>query len=112
MWTKRPSLPEPEPSITMTMFISIMRKGPTFIPLSKEEKKIHQIAYVSAQISDMNKNTVAIFTDGSCIGNPGPTGAGVVILKNGFNKPTIKPAKTVSNNSTNYHGEWWYHFLA
>lgn len=53
----------------------------------------------------MNENTVAIFTDGSCTGNPGPTGAGAFILKNGLNKPAIKLARAVSNNSTNYHAE-------
>ena len=53
----------------------------------------------------MNKNIVAIFSDGSCMGNPGPTEARAVILKNDLNKPTIELAKTVSNNSTNYHSE-------
>ena len=53
----------------------------------------------------MNENTVAIFTDGSCTGNPGPTGAGAFLLKNGLNKPAIKLAKALSNNSTNCHAE-------
>ena len=53
----------------------------------------------------MNENTVAIFTDGSCTGNPGPTGAGAFIFKNGLNKPAIKLARAVPNNSTNYHAE-------
>ena len=53
----------------------------------------------------MNKNIVAIFSDGSCMGNPGPTEARAVILKNDLNKPTIELAKAVSNNSTNYHSE-------
>ena len=58
---------EPEPSNTMITLSSIMRKEPTLdIRLSKEEKKINQIAYVNTEISDMNENTVAIFTDGSC----------------------------------------------
>ena len=75
-------LHEPEPSSTTTMLSLIIRKGPNLdITLSKEEKKINQTAYASAQLSDMNENTVAIFLDGSCIGNSGPTGAGAVILK-------------------------------
>ena len=53
----------------------------------------------------MNEDTVAIFLDDSCIGNPGPTGAAGVILKNGLNKPGIELAKAVSDNSTNYNGE-------
>ena len=95
---------EPEPVLIMLSLID--RKEPTLdILLSKEEKKINKIAYVNAQISDMNANKVAIFTDGSCIGNQGPTGAGAIIPKNGLNKPAIKIAKAVSNNSTNYHDE-------
>ena len=75
-------LHEPEPSSTTTMLSLIIRKEPNLdITLSKEEKKINQTAYASAQLSDMNENTVAIFLDGSCIGNSGPTGVGAVILK-------------------------------
>ena len=47
----------------------------------------------------------AIFTDGSCLINPGPTGAGAVIFSAGMNKPPIKPAKVVSSNSTIYNRE-------
>ena len=50
-------------------------------------------------------NTVAIFINGSYIGNLGPTGAGAVVLKNGLNKPAMKLAEAVSNNSTSYYGE-------
>ena len=38
----------------------------------------------------MNENTVAIFTDGSCTGNPGPTGAGAFIFKNGLKQTCNK----------------------
>ena len=36
---------------------------------------------------------------------PGSTGAGAIIFRAGMNKPTVKLAKAVSSNSTNYHGE-------
>ena len=89
----------------MTVPSSITMKEPApDISISKKEKKINQISYVNAQISDINKDTVTIFTDGSCIRNPGPTGAGTVIFKNDLDKSAIKLAKSVSNNSTNYHG--------
>ena len=78
-----------EPSSTMTMFSSILRNKPTLdIPPSKEEKKINKIAYVNTQI-----------------GAGTPTEAGTIIFKNRIKKPSIKLAKAVSNNSTNYHGE-------
>ncbi|MDX9971282.1 MAG: ribonuclease H [Candidatus Gracilibacteria bacterium] len=31
----------------------------------------------------MNENTLTIYTDGSCLGNPGPGGYGVIIIDNG-----------------------------
>ena len=58
-----------------------------------------------AQINYMNENKVAIFAVCNCIGNPGPTGVGAVILENGQNKHAIKLAKAVSNKSKNNHGE-------
>ena len=53
----------------------------------------------------MKDSTITIFTDGSSLINPGPTGAGAEIFRAGMNKPPIKLAKAVSSNSTNYHGE-------
>ena len=53
----------------------------------------------------MKDSTIAIFTDGSSLIYPGPTGAGAVISSAGMNKPPIRLAKAVSSNSTNYHGE-------
>ena len=53
----------------------------------------------------MKDSTIAIFTDGSSLINPGPTGAGAVTFSAGMNKPPIKLAKAVSSNRTNYHGE-------
>ena len=48
---------------------------------------------------------MAIFTIGSCLGNPGATGVGAVIFKNGLNKPAIKLTKAVLNSCKTYHGE-------
>ena len=45
----RNHLLEPEPGSTVITLSSIMKKEPTLdTPLSKEEKKINQIAYVNA----------------------------------------------------------------
>ena len=38
----------------------------------------------------MKDSIIAIFTDGSSIINPGPTGLGTVIFRAGINKPPIK----------------------
>ena len=46
-----------------------------------------------------------IFTDGSALGNPGPTGSGVVIKKNGPESTEIKIAHAVTKMGTSYQGE-------
>ena len=61
--------------------------------------------FVTKLINYIKDSTIAIFTDGSSLINPGPTGAGAVIFRAGMNKPPIKLAKAVSSNNTNYHGE-------
>ena len=53
----------------------------------------------------MKDSTIAVFTDGSSLINPGPTDAGAVIFSAGMNKPPIKLAKGVFSKSTNYNGE-------
>ena len=44
-----------------------------------------------------------IFTDGSALGNPGPTGSGVAIKKNGPKSTEIKIAHAVTKMGTSYH---------
>ena len=53
----------------------------------------------------MKDSIIAIFTDDSSLINPESTGAGAAIFRAGMNKLAIKLAKTVSSNSTNYHGK-------
>ena len=53
----------------------------------------------------MKDSTTAMFTGGSSLINPGPTGAGTVIFSAGMNKPPIKLGKAVYSNRTNYHGK-------
>ena len=72
--------------------------------IEKDRKTLH-IQFVTKLLNDMKDSTNAIFTDGSSLINPGPTGAGAVIFRAGMNKPPIKLAKAVSSNSTNYHEE-------
>ena len=48
-------------------------------------------------------NEMMIFTDGSALGNPGPTGSGVAIKKNGPKSTEIKIAHAVTKMGTSYH---------
>ena len=57
--------------------------------------------FINQQIQKIPSNTIVIFTDGSSQNNPGPTGAGAVIFKDGMNKPPLKFANPVSKHSTN-----------
>ena len=52
-----------------------------------------------------NEKTMMIFTNGSALGNPGPTGSGVVIKKNGPESTEIKIAHAVTKMGTSYQGE-------
>ena len=45
------------------------------------------------------------FTDGSAQSNPGPTGSGVIIKKQGRNSTPIKIAKAVKYMGSSYEGE-------
>ena len=46
-----------------------------------------------------------IFTDGSALGNPRPTGAGAVIYMNGYHTSPILLKRGVGPMSNNYTGE-------
>ena len=50
-------------------------------------------------------NSVLVYTDGSALGNPGPTGAGAAIYLNGALQDPITACRPISSCSTSYHGE-------
>ena len=52
-----------------------------------------------------DSSNIVAFTDGSALGNPGPTGAGAVIYRNGMSSIPTKLASGVSKLSNNVHGE-------
>ena len=52
-----------------------------------------------------DSSNIVAFTDGSALGNPGPTGAGAVIYGNGMSSIPTKLASGVSKLSNNVHGE-------
>ena len=53
----------------------------------------------------MKDSTIAIFTDGSSLINPGPTCAGSVTFRAGIKKPPLKLEKAVPSSNTNCHSE-------
>lgn len=42
--------------------------------------------------------SIQLFTDGSCLGNPGPGGYGALLIYNGHNKELSEGFKTTTNN--------------
>ena len=46
-----------------------------------------------------------ICTDGSALGNPGPTGSGVAVKKNGPESTEIKITHAITKMGTSYQGE-------
>ena len=90
---------EPEPMITNTTTHNISIEN----ICTKDKRKDNN--FINNQIQKFPNDTIIIFTDGSCQNNPGPTGAGSLVFKDGINNPPIKFSKTVSKFLTNYHGE-------
>jgi len=60
----------------------------------------HALDYIA-----LNSNDTIIYSDGSTLGNPGPTGAGVSIMWKGITARDTEYKRCVSNNSNNVHGE-------
>ena len=90
---------EPEPMITSATTHNISIEN----ICAKDKRKDNN--FINNQIQKFPNDTIIIFTDGSCQNNPGPTGAGSLVFKDGINNPPIKFGKAVSKFSTNYHGE-------
>ena len=56
-------------------------------------------------LEEVEEDCVAVFTDGSALGNPGPTGAGAVIYMNGLQSDPISIKKGICSNGNNFLGE-------
>ena len=67
--------------------------------------KSDQVNNVIEILSQIKENEVVIFTDGSALGNPGPTGAGAAVYLNGYQSSPILLKKGVSPLSNNYTGD-------
>ena len=99
---------ETDPSTCCKNFTNIKRVGPelTLTDTNSEDRKTLYIQFITKLLHYTKDSAIAIFTDGSSLINPGPTGAGTLIFRAGtINKSPVKLAKAISSNSTNYHGE-------
>ena len=56
-------------------------------------------------LEEVEEDCVAVFTDGSNLGNPGPTGAEAVIYMNGLKSDPIGIKKGICSNGNNFLGE-------
>ena len=72
---------ETEPTTFCKNFTSIKKVGPE-LPSSdtnSEDRKPLHIQFATKLLNDIKESTIAIFTDGNSLINPGPTDAGAVI---------------------------------
>ena len=79
-----------EPMITSTTTHNISIEN----ICTKDKRKDNN--FINNQIKKFPNNTIVIFRDGSCQNNPGLTGAGSLVFRDGINYPPIKFAKAVS----------------
>ena len=60
---------------------------------------------IRALLQTMNRENVIVFTDGSALSNPGPTGAGAVVYLEGYQSSPVLLKKGVSPVGNNFTGE-------
>ena len=56
-------------------------------------------------LQQIDESDICIFSDGSALGNPGPTGAGACLYMKGLNSDPIQLKRPVSPSCNNYVGE-------
>lgn len=69
------------------------------------KRKDDQVEAMQAILNDCQEHGVLLFTDGSSLGNPGPTGAGAAVYLQGYRSNPVLLKKSVSTYSNNYSGE-------
>ena len=78
----------------------------TLLPTTDNKIGLDKVSMYRNYIHGINDHkTMLIFTDGSAMSNPGPTGAGVVIRKNGPTSIQIKEATALSKRGTSFEAE-------
>ena len=71
-------------------------------PLENTDNMKH---YISSILDIGTNKTILAFTDGSAQSDPGSTGSGMIIKKQGRNSTPIKIAKAAKCMGSNYQGE-------
>ena len=82
----------------------IMAKGKIDVEEFKPTKEVLE-ENIRELLSKLQPEDVIVFTDGSALNNPGPTGAGRVVYMDGYNSTPVLLKKGVSPHSNNYTGE-------
>ena len=67
--------------------------------------KTDQVENIREILGQIDENETVAFTNGSALGNPGPTGVGAVVYLKGYNSSPLLLKKGVSPLSNNYTGE-------
>ena len=89
----------PLPNLLLTLSETKLQLS---VPLGNTNNMQH---YISSILDGGTNKTMIVFTDGSAQSNPGPTGSGVIIKKQGRNSTPIKIAKAVKYMGSSYEGE-------
>ena len=86
----------------------IFRQGHTSASVKWEEMnngKAEQEENISEVLTNLEGESIVAFTDGSALGNPGPTGAEAAIYMNGLNSHAERLKREICKNGNNYLGE-------
>ncbi|XP_066275156.1 uncharacterized protein [Branchiostoma lanceolatum] len=78
---------------------------PTTHTTGGKDKARDDIIHMLQNISDNRQPTTVVFTDGSALGNPGPTGSAAVIYEQWGSTEPFAVRKPVASRSNNYEGE-------
>ena len=86
------------------MLLNRQTKGKCIWKELYNEKTIQE-ENIKVVLENLGNDCVAAFTDGSALGNPGPTGAGAVIYLQGLLDNPVCLKKSICSNWNNYIGE-------
>ena len=95
---------EKEFSYTREFMGLIKEKGKIDVEEFKLTKEVQE-ENIRELLSKLQAEDVIIFTDGSALNNPGPTGAGGVVYMDGYNSTPVLLKMGVSPHSNNCTGE-------
>ena len=86
-------------------YMGLIKDKATVVTEEFQNTKSRQEENVREMLHNSDERDILVFTDGSALGNPGPTGAGAVVYLNGYQSVPVLLKKSVSPMSNNYTGE-------